>query len=61
MSIIKDSLIRSRNQENIFKDKSGFPSRDAKRDMESKSKTKSIKGVSDIKDSRFNFSRGRVN
>jgi len=33
LGIVKDSLIRSRDSEDIFKDEGGFSSRDTERDM----------------------------
>ena len=46
-------MIRGRNRENIFKYESSFSGRDAKRDMESNNKTKSVKRMTDIKDSKL--------
>lgn len=58
LRIIKNSLIRSRDREDITQDKSGFSGRDAHGYVESKSQAKSIKRVPDIEDGR-SFIRSR--
>ena len=47
-SIVKDSLIRARDREDISKDESSFSCRYTEWDVESKCKAKGIEGVMDF-------------
>ena len=56
LDVIEDSLVRSGDGKDIFKDICGFSCGDAERDMKGKNEAQSIEGVSDI-EYEFGFSR----
>jgi len=55
LGIIKDGLIRDRNLKNFSEYKSGFSCRYTEGDMEGKSKSKSVKRVSDMSEIKRDF------
>jgi len=50
LGIVKDSLVRSRDTEDISEDEGSFSSRDAHGDMEGQSKAEGIEGIPDSED-----------